>query len=102
MHNYTYYNPITNDLKKAGYYNKLEGYFCCGCRKFAEAMSTVNKEDRLTIWNSKIGNTQLIDINSLSSKLRHKLSKIGINQSFDWLKDKSSNGAILLRKINKK
>ena len=93
IHNRTYYNPETNEISRrpCG-----DGFFSCGSRKFAEAMTTVDPEERPLVWrNSNYGT---IDVKNLNSKLRHKLARIGIREIL-VIPKYTSPGYSLLKKI---
>lgn len=100
MHTRTYYNPYTNKLHTGSISCHPNGNWVdIGCKKVAEAFTSVTPEERILLWQSYYKRTYSFDFNILNSKLRHKLRRLGLYQ----LKEKPlSNGAELLKKINKK
>lgn len=98
VHNYTYYNPETNQIKR-GRFSK-DGFVCLGYKKIAEAFTSVDPEERPKLWLALHGKSYGFDLRVLNSKIRHKLDKIGIDKQFpDRL---LSKGEELLSRIQKK
>lgn len=96
MHTNTFYNPKTNKISGRW----VEGFENCGSRKFAEAMTKVDEDERPLLWNNRIHG--IIDVANLPSKTKHKLLKIGIKEySPNYIKKikMNSDGEVLLDKI---
>jgi len=96
VHTNTFYNPITNQIKTGFYRIHKGGFEIIGCKKIAEAMTSVSEKERPLIWKARSGGW--IDLNLLNSKLKHKLRKLGIDRYYV----KSYYDYSLLEKINKK
>jgi hypothetical protein len=94
MNTHTSYNPITNKLNSSG-----SGSIDMSCKKITEAFTSVTPEERKMLWKSFMKRTYSFDFSMLNSKVRHKLTRLGLYQlrSREVTKD-----AELLKKINKK
>jgi len=91
----TFYNPITNEVGK---YTSPD-FIYLGCKKVAEAFTTVKPDERKILWDSYDKKTVSFDFSLLNSKIRHKLNKLGLYQLCD---KPLSNGEYLLNNINDK
>ena len=105
MGNVTLYNPKTDHIKRSSstitFLNcKNDDYESVGCRKVAEAFTSVNEKERIELW--KVYKRGIIDLSKLSSKLRHKLKRLGmwdIGEPYSFYMPK---GEKLLNSIKKK
>jgi hypothetical protein len=98
-HNYTYYNPETNEIQTGKRYSG-DGFICLGAKKIAEAFTSVDPEERPKLWASLHGKSYGFDLRMLNSKLRHKLKKLGIDLQFS--DRRLSDGEELLKAIEEK
>ena len=98
-HTKTFYNAITNEIiTSESNFSHREGFECIGCKKIAEAMTTVTKEERPIIYNSITYG--IIDFDKLNSKLKHKMKKIGLK--YYNISNYEPKGYTLLKTIKKK
>ena len=96
IHTKTFYDPVENRLitnRKQGHGDNWEDI---GCKKIAEAMTSVFEKERPLIWAARKGGW--IDLDKLNSKLKHKMRKLKIDKYYA----KSYRDYSLLEKINKK
>lgn len=101
MNTKTFYNPKTNQILtgKSRNFTLNEDEYNLGYKKIAEAFTSVSEEERKKLWLSLHGKTYSFDFSMLNSKLRHKLTKLGIKQFRNRGK---SRGQELLEQIKNK
>lgn len=104
MNSHTFYNPETNQVRSGTYeeYSLLQeqGFINLGDRKIAEAFTSVSPEERFLLWKAfKQDRTYSFDFSMLSSKLRHKLGRLGLQQLGN---QDLERGEALLEKIKNK
>ena len=99
-HTYSYYNYKTNELITNRVTTYREDFKSLGSRKVAEAFTSVSKEDRPKLWLSLMKGNGLFDLESLPSRIRHKLKKLNITKAGRVIN--YNPGYELLKKISKK
>lgn len=99
MHTRTWYNPDTNILLTSKRFPTRTGFTWLGYKKIAEAFTSVSADERPKLWLALHGKTYSFDFTMLNSKLRHKLTRLGL---YPFGERDKTEGQILLDKISKK